>query len=124
MIFIVLLGISMLMALAVFQLLLIAGKPLGRYAWGGQHETLPSRLRIASAFSILLYAAFGILLLNKAGYISIIPAPFVDTATWVVTCYFGLGIIMNTISRSKKERIVMTPAALLLALTFLLVALN
>lgn len=44
--------------LAVFQAGLVAGLPLGRFAWGGQHIVLPSRLRIGSAVSIVLYAVF------------------------------------------------------------------
>ena len=28
--------------LAIFQLLLIAGLPLGRFAWGGRHEVRPT----------------------------------------------------------------------------------
>ena len=32
-------------ALAVFQAALIAGAPLGRFAWGGQHDVLPAKLR-------------------------------------------------------------------------------
>jgi hypothetical protein len=45
-------------ALAVFQAALIAGAPLGKLAWGGQHEILPGRLRMGSAVSVLLYAVF------------------------------------------------------------------
>ena len=41
-----------LAALAVFQLALAAGAPLGRFAWGGSHEVLPPRLRVGSLVSI------------------------------------------------------------------------
>lgn len=120
-----LLGISILVALSIFQLLLILGKPLGKYAWGGQHAILPQRLRIASAFSIVLYVVFGVVLASQAGLISVIPnGSFLTVASWVLTAYFVLGVFMNAISRSKQERAVMTPIALVLAVLFLLVALK
>lgn len=119
------LGILVLSALSVFQLLLIFGRPLGNYAWGGQHEVLPRKLRIASVFSILLYIAFGILLASKAGLASVFPdGSFLTIAMWILTFYFTLGIFMNAISRSKKERMVMTPVAVLLAAIFLQVTLS
>lgn len=118
-------GLLILSALSVFQLALIAGKPLGRYAWGGQHSVLPKRLRIASVFSIVLYAVFGVFLANKAGFIGLIPdGSFLTTAMWVCTGYFTLGIGMNAVSRSKQERALMTPTAFMLAVVFLLVTLS
>lgn len=111
--------------LAIFQLLLIAGRPLGKFAWGGQHEVLPSRLRIGSAISILLYALFALLVLERAQLTSLIPsATFLAVAMWVLTGYFALGVIMNGISRSKPERFLMTPVALVLAGLCLVVALG
>lgn len=119
------LGILILISLSVFQLLLVAGKPLGDYAWGGQHKELPKNLRLASVFSIILYVVFGLFLASKAGLINVIPdGSFLTVAMWVFTCYFALGIFMNAISRNKKERMVMTPVALSLAVIFLLVTLN
>ncbi|HEX6258905.1 MAG TPA: hypothetical protein VFZ48_05495 [Candidatus Saccharimonadales bacterium] len=125
MIAITFLGIAILIALSIFQALLITGRPLGSYAWGGQYEVLPQRLRIASVFSIVLYVVFGIFLASKAGLVSIIPhTSFLAVAMWVFTCYFVLGIFMNAISHSKKERALMTPVALALAVIFLLVTLS
>src|SRR5687768_8728090 len=110
-------GVLILFALSIFQLLLIAGKPLGNYSWGGQHEVLPNRLRIASVFSIALYIVFGIFLVSKAGLVNVIPdSSFLAVSMWVFTGYFLLGVFMNAISRNKKERMLMTPVALLLAI--------
>lgn len=122
---IALFGILMLVLLSIFQLLLVAGKPLGEYAWGGQYKVLPKKLRIASVFSIILYVVFGFFLASKAGLINAIPdGTFLTVAMWIFTCYFVLGIFMNAISRSKKERALMTPVAVSLAVVFLLVTLS
>lgn len=113
-----------LAALAIFQLALVFGAPLGRFAWGGQHEVLPRRLRIGSVISIVLYALFALLILDRAGVVSALPDTVSRVGTWIVTAYLGLGVIMNAISRSKPERYTMTPVALVLAVLFLLVALS
>ena len=108
-------ALVLLAALAVFQGLLVAGAPLGRFAWGGQHEVLPTNLRIGSVVSIALYAAFAVLILQAAGALSLLPEGFVGVAIWVLTGYLALGIAMNAISRSRPERLVMTPVVALLA---------
>jgi hypothetical protein len=106
----------LLAVLAVFQGFLIAGAPLGEYAWGGQHRVLPRRLRIGSVVSIVLYALFAVVALAKAGILEILPGtPAVDIAMWVVAGYLLLGVPLNAISRSRKERLVMTPTVLVLA---------
>lgn len=117
-------GVAVLCALAVFQLLLVAGAPLGRFAWGGQSDVLPTNLRIGSAISVVLYAAFGLLLLEAAGWTGLLPQGLADTAIWVLTAYFALGVVMNAASRSRAERLVMTPVALALAAACLVLALG
>lgn len=116
-------GLLILFGLSVFQLSLILGKPFGEYAWGGQQRVLPKKLRIASVSSIVLYVVFGVFLASKAGITQLIPeSSFLDIGMWVLTGYFALGVLVNGISRSKKERMVMTPIALLLAVIFFAVA--
>jgi len=108
------LGVAVLGALAVFQVLLVAGAPLGRYAWGGQHVVLPNRLRAGSVVSVALYAVFALVLLQAAGAVDLLPAGLADVAIWVLAGYFALGVVMNAVSRSRPERLVMTPVALVL----------
>ena len=106
----------LLAALAVFQAALIAGAPLGEYAWGGQHRVLPRRLRIGSVVSIVLYLLFALIALAKAGVVHLFPGtPVVDIAMWGIAGYLALGIPLNAISRSRKERFVMTPTVVVLA---------
>ncbi len=109
-----------LAGLAVFQGLLVAGAPLGRFAWGGGHRVLPNRLRTGSAVSIALYALFAGGLVAAARR----STGAADVAVWVLTGYFVLGIGMNAVSRSRPERLVMTPVVALLAGCCLAVALG
>ncbi|WP_409048144.1 hypothetical protein AB2L57_04150 [Microbacterium sp. HA-8] len=116
---------AILGALALFELALVLGAPLGEFAWGGADRVLPRRKRIGSAVSILVYALIGWIILARAGAAPApIPQPAVAIAAWIVTAYFALGILMNALSRSRKERFTMTPVAALLAVLSLIVALG
>ena len=112
-------------ALAVLQIALAAGAPLGHLAWGGTYRVLPRGLRIASAVSVLVYALFAWIIqgavssLDRFGdYIPDKPA-----GIWVLTGYFGLGVVVNLVSRSRPERFVMTPVAAVLCACCLIIAL-
>jgi uncharacterized membrane protein SirB2 len=117
-------AILTLVALTIFQLLLIVGRPYGRLAWGGRYEVLPNRLRVSSLVSIILYVLIGIVIVSHAQL-----APIIDSTTnltysmWFLTAYFTLGVVMNLASRSRPERLVMTPVALILAVSCLVLAL-
>jgi len=115
---------ALLGLLTVFQFALIFGAPLGRFAWGGTHRILPTRLRIGSAVSVVIYAVIALLALDCAGVIDLVPDAVSTVAMWVVFAYFVLGIAMNGISRSKPERYTMAPLSALLAALSLLVVLS
>ncbi|WP_241971264.1 hypothetical protein [Microcella alkaliphila] len=66
--------VALMAALALFQLALIAGAPLGHFAWGGQDRVLPTAKRIGSVVSILLYALFAVVVLQRAGLVELLPA--------------------------------------------------
>jgi hypothetical protein len=113
-----------LAVLAVFQLALALGAPIGRFAWGGQHRVLPTKLRIGSLVSIVIYAVIALLALDRSGAIDVVPDGVSTVGMWIVFAYFVLGIPLNAISRSKPERYTMTPIVTLLAVLSLLVALG
>ena len=114
---------TVLGGLAVFQGALVGGAPWGRLAWGGQHTVLPAGLRVGSAFSIVLYAVFGYAAVAKAGLVlPLVNESVTSISVWVLTAYFALGVIMNGISRSKPERLVMTPTAAVLTALYLILA--
>ena len=113
-----------LSALAVFQIALSAGAPLGRFAWGGQQAVLSPRLRVGSLLSVAVYALIAVIAWNRLGAVDLFPAPFAVVAMWVVFAYFCVGVVMNAISRSAPERNTMTPVCIVLAVLSLLVALG
>lgn len=104
----------LLLALSVLQVLVACGRPYGALVWGGQHRVLPRSLRIGSAVSVVIYGVIGVVLFWRAGVFGA-PPPFVVIATWVLFAYFALGIVLNAISRSRLERMTMTPVCAVLA---------
>ena len=117
--------VALMAGLAIFQGVLIAGAPLGHFAWGGQHRILPSRLRIGSAVAIVLYGLFALVLMMRAGLLSPWPdTSWIKFASWVILAYMALGVVMNAISRSLPERLTMTPLVSVLLVLTLIVALS
>lgn len=110
--------------LAVFQMALVAGAPIGRFAWGGQHDVLPGRLRVGSSVSIVLYVVFALILLGRADVIAAFPDAVTRVGTWALVVYFSLGVVLNGVSRSKPERNTFTPVSVVLAALCLVVALS
>ncbi|KGP72585.1 hypothetical protein [Pontibacillus yanchengensis] len=112
----------LLVGIAIYQLLLALGFPLGAAAWGGKHRILPIHLRIASMFSALFLVCMGILILQHTPIIE----PFLPThpILWVFTVFLGVNTVGNVVSQSKLERLIMTPISSILFLLCLLVALG
>ena len=99
-------------SISIFQVLLAAGLPLGKVAWGGNHRILPVNLRIASAVSPILLIGGSILILHQARIISLNLDPLLaGTLIWIFTVLTGFTVLLNIFSKSKIERLIMTPLA-------------
>ncbi|MDR9451898.1 MAG: hypothetical protein RI637_11840 [Acidimicrobiia bacterium] len=97
-----------LAVVAVFQVALSLGAPLGKAAWGGQHEgVLPDRLRISSGIAgVLVYPLVILFVLVSSDLISADWLPGTGkTMMWILTGLFTIGALGNFASRSKIERI-------------------
>ncbi|MEX1280438.1 MAG: hypothetical protein AB1Z57_07005 [Acidimicrobiia bacterium] len=117
-------ALVLVVVLVGFQLALALGVPWGAAAWGGAHAgVLPTGLRVASGVAgVVVYPAIGWLLAVAGGLVD--PgweAPV--WALWVLVGFFGLGAVVNAISRSRPERI-WAPVSLLLAITSAVIALG
>lgn len=116
-------AVFVLVGLTCFQLLLAVGVPLGNYAWGGANRILPSRLRVASVLASLVYVLAALVILEAANVTDFVASEEIPRAVvWVLGAFFAVGIVMNAISRNKKER-VMALVALLLSVLCVIVAL-
>ena len=111
---------------ALFQLALALGAPMGEYAFGGQRKgKLPVGFRIASTVAILIYAAIAGHYLAQLGVIpKLLPDSLNTIANWGLVGFNLVGLIMNSISRSKLERQLWVPVLLLMTVCSVLVALG
>jgi hypothetical protein len=109
----------------VLYVLLALGLPYGEFAMGGKHKILPPRERIMSIISVLIQL-FAILILLHGG--TIIDLGFSDKAAkvlcYVFAGYLSFNVIINLLSKSRKERLLMTPLSLIIALCFWVTAIN
>ena len=112
--------------LAAFQAALAAGVPWGRAAWGGrQSGRLPRNLRVASAFSMVVWLLAALLVLDRAGIPLVdLPDAFSLWGTWALVVLLPIGALMNFASSSPYERFGWGPIALVMALLTLVVALS
>ena len=122
-IIVAIIAVVLFIGLSIFQLLLAIGKPLGRFAYGGKHETLPKNLRIMSLVAIGIFVFGSISVLVRVGLISIISDSIVFViVVWVLAFYLSLNTLANLASKSKSEKKVMTPISLSLAICLFIVA--
>lgn len=109
-----------------FQIALVAGAPWGEYTMGGQNKgTLPTQLRVGAAVSAVIMLAQAGHYLAQAGVLPQLLDPSWNTVVnWIWFGFTVAGLIMNSISRSKKERNTWVPVLLVSTICTLLVALN
>jgi hypothetical protein len=116
-------AVVILCLLIIFQVLLAAGVPLGRAAWGGEHSVLPANLRAGSLLAAIILGFAVYIVLARADAVGPgAKSRLVRIAIWVFTGYFSLNIVMNLLSSSTLERLVMTPVAAALVVCLFLVA--
>lgn len=103
----------------ILSLLIILGLPLGELTMGGQYKVFPKKLRIVLVSQLLLQVFFVIVILQMGGYL---PLWFSHKTTRIIlivmAVYLSLNVLMNLASKSRKERLIMTPLSLIAAVCF------
>lgn len=119
------LAVVLVAIIAVFQLALALGAPLGSASWGGRNDgVLPGRLRIASGLAaIVVYPVIALYVLASADLIDLEWLPIGATGMWILTGFFALGTVANLASRSKVERI-WAPVSLVIGVCCAIVAIG
>ncbi len=119
-----LLLVFVLACVGLFQAALILGAPMGEYAFGGRHPgKLPIGFRIGSAITLGVYLAQAGHYLAQTGVLKpLFDAGLNGVVNWAFVGLFILGLLMNSISRSQKERRLWVPVLLLCCVLSVLVA--
>lgn len=110
--------------IAVFQVLLSLGYPLGEYAMGGYHKVLPYTLRIVSVFNALILLFMIFVILEHVEVLTVFHLSFTNTIVWVFTIFLGLNTIANLLSTSRKEKYTMTPLSSIAFVLSLIIAIS
>ncbi|WP_308637352.1 hypothetical protein [Paenibacillus silvisoli] len=117
-------GAALLAAIAIFQILLLAGAPLGEYSWGGKHTgVLPPPQRWMSLPAAIILCLMGFVLLIHTNVLSVDAFTSTRGFVWGITIFLGLNTLGNAASKSRKEKVVMTPVSglcFLMSLTVLI----
>lgn len=110
--------------LFIFQVLLAAGVPWGRAAFGGKSATLSQELRVASVISALLIIGAIWTVLVRSGVISTGKRAKVIArwAIWGFVILFSLSAFANFTSSSPWEHFGWGPFAVILVVCCILVA--
>ena len=113
-------------ALALFQVAIVLGAPLGEYAYGGQRVgVLPTGFRIASLFSALVSVAIAAHYLAQFGLLlTLLPQAWNQAVNWVLVAIATLAAVANNITRSAKEKRLWGATTIAMALAAALIALR
>ncbi|MGQ4668494.1 hypothetical protein ACUIJN_22205 [Metabacillus halosaccharovorans] len=110
---------------AILYILLALGLPYGDFAMGGKYKVMPKQMRIACIISVLIQLIAIIFILQVGHVISIsLLTPIAKGVCYFFSCYLFLNTVMNVFSKSRKEKLVMTPLSFITAICFLITALN
>ena len=116
-------GALLLLIVAVMEVALVCGAPLGEFTMGGKHKVLPTPFRIAAVSSILAQLFGAAMILQGGGHMDMwFTVKVTKIICFVFAGFFAVNTFMNVISPSKKEKIVMTPLAAIEAVCFALTA--
>ena len=105
--------------IAIMTVLVACGLPLGEFTMGGQHKILPKNLRVAAVISVAIQIFAMIIILQAGGFIPLwLPFTVTKYICFFFAAYLSLNTIMNIISKSKKEKYVMTPISFIAGICF------
>lgn len=114
-----LIGACAFSVVIILSFLIILGLPLGDLTMGGRYKVFPKKLRIVLVSQLLLQVFFVIVILQMGGYL---PLWFSHKTTRIIlivmAVYLSLNVLMNLASKSRKERLIMTPLSLIAAVCF------
>ena len=117
------LGVAVFGVIATMTVLVACGLPLGEFTMGGQHKILPKKLRVVAVISVAIQIFAMIIILQAGGFISLwFSFKVTKNICFFFAAYLSLNTVMNMISKSRKEKYVMTPLSLIAGICFWITA--
>lgn len=116
---IAIIGAGVFSVVIVLSILIICGFPLGELTMGGQYKVFPKKLRMVLVTQLILQVFFVVIILQMGGFIPLWFSVRVTKIIGIVMAvYLSLNTIMNFVSKSKKEKYIMTPLSFVTAICF------
>ena len=117
------LGAVLFGVIATMTVLVACGFPLGEFSMGGQHKILPKKFRVVAVISAAIQVFAMIIILQAGGFISLwLSFKLTKYICFFFAVYLSLNTIMNMISKSRKEKYVMTPLSFIAGICFWITA--
>ena len=117
------LGAVLFGVIAAMTVLVACGLPLGEFTMGGQHKILPKKFRVMAVISVAIQIFAMIIILQAGGFISLwLSFKVTKYICFFFAAYLSLNTIMNMISKSRKEKYVMTLLSLITGICFWITA--
>lgn len=112
-------GASVFSIVIILSFLIICGLPLGELTMGGQYKVFPKKLRLVLITQLVLQIFFVIIILQAGEFIPLwFSAKTTKIICIVMAIYLSLNTFMNFVSKSKKEKYIMTPLSAISAICF------
>lgn len=109
--------------IAIADMLLVCGLPLGEFTMGGQYKVLPKKLRILALISLAVQVFAIVIVLQAGGFLPLLfSAEITKIICFAYAVFLSLNTVMNFLSKSKKEKYVMTPLSLVASICFWITA--
>jgi len=106
-----------------FQLALAAGAPWGEYAMGGRAPgRFPPAMRVAAVVQATVLAVLAIVVLDQAGVVTLGWTAALPWLAWIPVAVSLLSAVMNAATRSRVERRLWLPVAVVMLLSSIVVA--
>jgi len=117
------LGAVLFGVIAIMTVLVACGFPLGEFTMGGQHKILPEKFRVMAVISVAIQIFAMIIILQAGGFIPLwLSFKVTKYICFFFAAYLSLNTIMNMISKSRKEKYVMTPLSFIAGICFWITA--
>lgn len=117
------LGAVLFGVIVIMTVLVACGLPLGEFTMGGQHKILPKKFRVIAVISVAIQIFAMIIILQTGGFISLwFSFKVTKYICFFFAAYLSLNTIMNMISKSRKEKYIMTPLSLITGICFWMTA--
>ena len=117
------LGAVLFGVIAIMTVLVACGLPMGEFTMGGQHKILPKKFRVMAVISLGIQIFAMIIILQAGGFIPLwLSFKVTKYICFFFAIYLSLNTIMNMISKSRKEKYVMTPLSLITGICFWITA--